>query len=232
MATYYDLLYQFKDFSREANRLAELVRNRAPYAKTVLDVGCGTHEHVVTLKEHFSVDGIDVDSGALELAKMKNPTGRYVKADMRDFELAKTYDAVICLHSSIGYLNDSEEIRTALRLFNEHTAAGGLVVVEPWFSPATFEAGKVSLVTSESDGLQIARASIRTRVGSSSRVSFSYLIARSSGFESFEEHHDLCLIDPGVFLEIFSSLDMDADYIPDWSRGRGLFVARRRVAGA
>lgn len=62
---YYDLLHrQVKDYGAESQRLAELIRGRAPAAKSVLDVACGTGEHARHLQGlGFTVDGVDVEPG-------------------------------------------------------------------------------------------------------------------------------------------------------------------------
>jgi ubiquinone/menaquinone biosynthesis C-methylase UbiE len=43
---YYDLIYGFKDYHREAKFLRILIERVAPGARTRLDVACGTGEHL------------------------------------------------------------------------------------------------------------------------------------------------------------------------------------------
>jgi ubiquinone/menaquinone biosynthesis C-methylase UbiE len=45
---YYDLIYGFKDYRRESAFLCSLIRRVAPDAGTLLDVACGTGEHIVS----------------------------------------------------------------------------------------------------------------------------------------------------------------------------------------
>jgi 2-polyprenyl-3-methyl-5-hydroxy-6-metoxy-1,4-benzoquinol methylase len=104
-AAYYDLLYREKDYRGEADYVAAAIRDRVPTATTLLDIACGTGEHArFFAEEHgFAVGGIDVEPTLLEIAKAKLPSGSFHVADMVDFDLGHSYDAVVCLFSSIGY---------------------------------------------------------------------------------------------------------------------------------
>ena len=44
-AEYYDLFYRDKDYAGEAAFVRGLVRQRAPKARTLLELGCGTAAH-------------------------------------------------------------------------------------------------------------------------------------------------------------------------------------------
>ncbi len=70
----YDTIYsEFKDFEAEAAQVATLLREKCPAAKRLLDVGCGTGRHAAALvAEHgFQVDGLDIESGFLEIALLE-----------------------------------------------------------------------------------------------------------------------------------------------------------------
>src|SRR5262245_44520224 len=46
---YYDLMYSFKHYDEEANKIRALIRQEHPAPSTVLDVACGTGEHVAAV---------------------------------------------------------------------------------------------------------------------------------------------------------------------------------------
>ena len=53
-AALYDALYAtFKDYQTETARLRELIAERVPDARTLLDVACGTGVHLALLRQHF-----------------------------------------------------------------------------------------------------------------------------------------------------------------------------------
>jgi ubiquinone/menaquinone biosynthesis C-methylase UbiE len=45
-AEYYDLIYQSKDYRGEVEKLRNLFAKYVPEARSILDVGCGTAEHL------------------------------------------------------------------------------------------------------------------------------------------------------------------------------------------
>lgn len=50
---------------------------------TMLHLGCGAGGYDFHFKKHFSVTGIDLSEGMLEIAKATNPEITYIKGDMR-----------------------------------------------------------------------------------------------------------------------------------------------------
>jgi ubiquinone/menaquinone biosynthesis C-methylase UbiE len=88
-AELYDAIYHFKNYARECERLRTLIGEAVPAANTILDVACGTGEHARFLKEHYAVDGVDINENYLRAARLKNPAGNYTRADMTDFDLGR-----------------------------------------------------------------------------------------------------------------------------------------------
>src|SRR5207247_2040583 len=67
-ARFYDAIYSFKDYGKEAARIDALIRERRPNARTLLDVACGTGLHLKHLSERYEVEGLDLDPELLKLA--------------------------------------------------------------------------------------------------------------------------------------------------------------------
>ena len=228
-AELYDLIYsQFKDYGAEAERVAALIRHLHPTARTVLDVGCGTGEHARILSERhgFRVDGIDLDPVMVRVAQAKVPSGEFRVADMTDFTLGATYDAVVCLFSSIGYVRTLANVRRTLAGFRRHLAPGGVIVVEPWFAPDAMHPGRVDVTTVEAEGLKVCRMAHVQVEGRLSRVRFEYLIGRAEGIERASELHELGLFTPVEMQESFREAGLAADYDADGFSGRGVYVTR------
>ena len=59
-AEYYDLVYGKKDYQGETDRLRGLFRRFVPDGRTILDIACGTGEHLRLLPD-YQVAGIDLD---------------------------------------------------------------------------------------------------------------------------------------------------------------------------
>ena len=224
-AQYYDLIYGFKDYSAEAEKITALIREKLPTAKTILDVACGTAEHAKLLSKQFEVDGIDLEPAFVEIAREKVSSGNFWLADMGDFSLSKTYDVVLCLFSSIGYLPTKEKVVAAFGSFKKHLNPGGVIFVEPWITPENWEVGHTTMVTAESNDLKICRMNVAERTDNRSVLNFHYLIATENGVEHLEEAHELVLYTKEEMLECFMKAGLEVSY-DDEFLGRGLYTAR------
>jgi hypothetical protein len=56
----------------------------------------------------------------LRVARLKNPSGNYTRADMTDFDLGRTYDVVTCLFSAIGIVRTYERLEHAIVSMARH----------------------------------------------------------------------------------------------------------------
>jgi ubiquinone/menaquinone biosynthesis C-methylase UbiE len=226
-AEFYDLVYSFKDYENEAAKIRDLIRAEHPGAKSILDVACGTGEHARFLAEEFAVDGIDLQSEFIDASRKKVASGTFSVADMRSFELSKKYDVVQCLFSSIGYLTQPDDVVDALMAFKRHLNSGGLIIVEPWFTPEAFQAGTLHMAPPvDQPDLKIVRMNVSEREGNLSRLRFHYLIGRKDGVKYLEEDHELALYSLDEMLLFFKRAGLAVHHDPVGIFGRGLFIAR------
>jgi len=67
---WYDAIHSWKDYKRETERLVLLMEQHAqrPLA-TLLDVACGTGQHLSYLKVRYTAEGLDIDVKMLDLAR-------------------------------------------------------------------------------------------------------------------------------------------------------------------
>jgi len=230
-AELYDLIYaSFKNYEAETDQLFGLLSQAQPGLRTVLDVACGTAEHARLLAERhgLSVDGIDLDPTFVEIAQRKHPSGRFVVADMGDFDLGRRYDVVICLFSSIGYLRTIDRVTRAIGRFRHHLEPGGIIVVEPWFPPGVMTYGYTSTDVGEGVGLRVVRRA-RTEIdGRLSRLHFDYDITRDGHTRHASEVHELGLFTLEEMRAAFEANGLDVEYDSKGLTGRGLYVARHQ----
>lgn len=226
----YDFLYgEFKDYPGETAQVAALLHDRCPRAKSLLDVGCGTGRHAALLmSEHgYEVDGLDIESGFLEIARARCPRGTFFRGDMASFDLGRAYDAVLCLFSSIGYVRTVERLALAARSLLRHVKPGGLVLVEPWFGPHDFQGGSVHLHTVEREELKVARVSRSEVREGLSWMEFQYLVADPGEIRHLREVHELGLFTKEEMLDALQNGGArEVSHDPEGLTGRGLYLAR------
>lgn len=229
----YDAIYgSFKDYDGEAERVSQLLQEFAPGARKLLDVGCGTGEHVLRLrtKHGYEVGGLDIEPAFLEIARSKLTDAEFWQGDMSDFDLGVQFDAIVCLFSSIGYLTALSTVERAARCFLKHLSAGGIALVEPWLSPDAWNPGRVYLHTGEAAGRHIVRMSHSTLEGRVSKLEFHYLIGSTEGIDHRVEHHELGLFTVAELTHAFERAGFaSVQHDPDGFTDRGLLIARCAV---
>jgi SAM-dependent methyltransferase len=227
-AEIYDLIYaEFKNYPEESERLAALIRRVNPQCHSVLDVACGTGEHMRHLAANgFRVDGIDLDERFVQLAARKNARARIWCSDMVSLNIGERYDAVLCLFSSIAYVRTLERLVETLLAFRRHLNSGGVIVVEPWFGPGQLDPLFVMRNAAEARGLRVERVSHLEILGRVSRLRFDYTLTDSSGVREATEIHEMGLFTTAEMLAAFTEAGLAVEHDETGLDGRGLYVAR------
>jgi SAM-dependent methyltransferase len=227
-ARVYDLLYSFKDYEAEALDLTTLVRERNPGAASLLDVACGTGKHLELLRATFpDVAGVDLDDGLLAVAHERLPDVPLTRGDMRAFDLGRTFDAVTCLFSSVGYLRDDEELAAAIGRMAAHLSPGGVLVVDGWIRPDAWWPGtNVQGLAETGDGVAAARVARTWRDGDRTILDMRYLIATAEdGFEQQQEVHELTLFSDEAYRAAFDAASLTPDVIASPMPDRDRYIA-------
>jgi SAM-dependent methyltransferase len=224
-ARIYDAIYaSIRDYPREAAQLDELIQERRPGARMLLDVACGTGAHLEHLAEKYEVEGLDLDAEMLAVARERLPEVPFHETDLAEFDLGKRFDAVVCMFSSIGYVDTEERLRSAVAAMARHLEPGGVLVVEPWLAPDEWDPDHVGGVFVDEPQLKIARLSRAERDGDISTVEFHYLVGRPRTVDHFTERHELGLFTVEQQLEAFRAAGLDVEHDPEGPMGRGLYV--------
>jgi SAM-dependent methyltransferase len=219
-ADLYDLVYSFKDYPAEVERLRGMVGREGG---TLLDVACGTGHHLALLAEHYRVEGVDVDPAMVDLTRARGLQARV--GDMLTLDLGRRFDVVTCLFSSIGYVSD---LSGAVDRLAAHVAPGGVLVVEPWLTPEQVRLGHVGLLTAESDSLKVARMTSIRVDGRACLMEFQYLIGRDGAVEHRTEVHRTWLWTPEEYAQAFAAAGLEAVHDEEGLMGRGLWIATAR----
>lgn len=225
---FYDAIYAWKDYEVEAAKLHSLIQARNPEARTLLDVACGTGKHLEHLREHYEVEGVDVDPEMVRIARERLSGVAISEGDMADLDLGQEFDVVVCLFSSIGYVRTVENLIRAIVNMGKHLAPRGVLIVEPWVNPDRFEPGRPSATFVDEPDLKIARMDVPRVEGRLSVLDFHYLVATSGGIEEFTEHHEVGLFAHEEYLDAFGKSGLEVEHDPEGLMGRGLYIGTRR----
>lgn len=226
----YDLIFQArgKDYQREAESVHQSIREhlRAD-GNTLLDVACGTGTHTHYLSAYYRVEGLDLDERMLDAARVKYPDIPFHQGDMLTFDLGRQFDAITCLFSSIAYVRTLDAMRQTIANFKRHLKPGGVMVVEPWFTPDDWFPGDIYATFVDEPYLKIARMNTTGCEGNLSYFVFHYMVGTPEGIETFSERHELGLFTVEEYLDAFRVCHLDVIRDPLWLNGRGLYIATR-----
>jgi SAM-dependent methyltransferase len=230
-ARLYDALYvgRGKDYRTESDLLVGLIEAERPGARTLLDVGCGTGQHLARLRERFECEGLDLDLEMLAVARDRlGPDLTLYQADMRDFDLGHRFDVVVSLFSAIGYARSLRGLRRSVAAMARHVEPGGLLIVEPWLFPGDYRPGTVHSEYVREPTLRIARMSVSALRGRLSIVENHFLVGTPSGVERLRERLVLGLFSDEEYRGAFRGAGLRARFERGlMPAGRGLYVAKR-----
>lgn len=226
-AEYYDALYAVvgKDYAQEAERLHKFIQiHKLAAGNTLLDVGCGTGAHLPYLRPFYLLEGLDLDAEILAVAQQKFPDLAFHQGDMVDFKVGRAFAVVTCLFSSIGYVKTLPRLQQAIQNLAAHTLPGGVVIIEPWFSPGVLRPGFLHALLVDQPELKVARISRNEIEGNVSILNFHYLIATPAGVEYTTERHELGLFTHEEYVAAFAASGLTVVHDREGLDGRGLYI--------
>ena len=224
-AQYYDSIYSFKNYRKESNKLVEFIRKyKRSSGKDLLDVACGTGNHIAFLKKRYHVQGLDISPQMLEIAREKNPEITFHQGDMTNFQLARQFDAVTCLFSAIGHVRSRQRLERAIRRMVAHLKPGGLLLVEPWITPNQWRSGRLDANFVNESALKLARINISGRKGRLSVMNLQYLVGTPRKIEHFVERVEMMLFTGQEYLNAFRRAGLTTIFDKKGLMGRGLYL--------
>lgn len=226
-AAFYDAIYAAagKDYAREARRLHEVIQQyKRSSGRRLLDVACGTGNHLAELRQWYEVAGLDLDQEMLAIARQRCPGVPLHRADMASFDLGRQFDAVVCLFSSIGYVKTVPRLQQTLVTMRRHLHPGGVVIIEPWITPDKFIRGHFGAVFVDQPDLKIARMNTSRAHDRVSFLDFHYLVATADGIAHFTERHELGLFAHEEYIDAFRGSGLEVIHDLEGLMGRGMYI--------
>ncbi len=165
-AAFYDLLYSEKNYHQEAAYVDTLIKQYAPQARTILDIGCGTGKHAGALgKRGYTVHGVDMSPDMLQRAHLMLQEKEFIGAqisfsqgDARSVQLTQKFDVITSLFHVASYQTTNNDIQAFLRTISQHLNPGGIVIFDFWYGPAILaDRPSVRVKRIETDQLYLTR---------------------------------------------------------------------------
>ena len=228
LADIYELAYHFKDYGRDAEFLVSTIRRHHPQARSLLETAVGSGRYLELLRPHFEeVEGLDLSEEMLVRAAERLPGVRLHAADMAAFDLSRTFDVVCCLFRSIAYCRTVPRLHAAVQAMARHVAPGGLLLIEPFFSPDSYWVDRVTLNHAERDNLKLAWMYVSEREGALARLRIHYLAGTAAGVNHFEEVHELGLFASADFEDAFTAAGLRLEFDAGGPTATGLYIGHR-----
>ena len=138
-ASYYDLLYNDKNYKKEVDYINKIIKTNFNDKKIrILDIGCGTGLHANLLSSYgHEVVGIDLSEEMINLAnKNKTTNTKFYVADATNFKIDHKFDLILSLFHVFSYQNTNDKIQNYLTSIYNHLNYNGLFIFDFWYGPA------------------------------------------------------------------------------------------------
>lgn len=110
---------------------------------------------------------------------------------------------------------------------SHHLLPGGILLVEPWFTPEQWITERVSILAVEKPEAKIVRMSHGGKKGRISLLEFQYLIGTSRGIEHIVEHHEFGLFTHEEYMDACARAGLVVFYDPEGVDKRGLYIGKK-----
>jgi trans-aconitate methyltransferase len=232
-ADLYEFVFSRDEAHRSAEHLHAMIEQRASGARTLLDVACCTGWHLERLPEWYEIEGLDSSPDMLRHAHRRLPGVPLHHADMRSFDLRRSFDVVTCLSSSIAWMQTWTDLHGAVATMARHTSRDGLLIVEPWDFPEA-ASDEPWLTTVQSDDRAVALLETTSLQGDKWLQETQYLTwSRDRGIEHLKEMGTLGAFTKADHEAAFAQAGLAVEFEPEGLLERGLFIGTRvSVPGA
>ncbi len=200
---YYDIVTGW-DISMERDFILDCFGRYCPRpVKSLLDVACGSGR----LSREFSrlgmeVIGIDKSEEMVRYARQYSAEAKkaeFQPGDMVEFDLARCFDAAVCMLDSLAHIGNWHNVRAHLGSVRRHLAVGGIYIVDFVVTAGIKESWELerqgTRVTCEYEATPVLDGRYKQKI--------TFLVRKADGTEERIENEDDC---PELLPEDFNRL--------------------------
>jgi len=195
LAKYYDL-FNFSNYKKQADFILSTARKIFANKKNikVLDLACGTGEHIKILKKFFQIEGRDLNAGMLKVSQKKNPGLAIKKGDLNDLLIKEnSFDLIYCLSSSIQYVLNPKDLPKVLKAIYKGLKPKGIFIFDLAYCREKWQEGYVGIRTVVKKDLQLAEIFKSRSINNISYYNPIYLLNDKGKFKFYIDDHKIYL---------------------------------------
>lgn len=236
-AEYFDELFAYKDYPKEARFIEWAVTKKRSEGNNLLDIGCGSGTHLNLLRKRYNIFGIDKSSQMIKIARQKVKGGKFFVKDMKTFSLNHRFDTIICMFSAINYNLNYSELESSLKRMRDHLNSGGVLIFDLYNNTDTYKPDTVRVRTLRKKNLDLAVISQPKVTGTEYKIGYIYLAKRDGKTELFIDDHVRGIFEVSKVYALMKRLGFKTKIYGDyssraWRKGKSsmpLFVGIKQV---
>lgn len=227
-AEVYDLIYsEVVDYAAHARHVAAIIQGRRPGAGTVLEMACGTGKFLAELSDGYTVVGADISDDMLAICRRNHPNIELHEGDYATLDLGMRFDAVLCLFSGIGYVQDLAGLERAVSNLAKHAAPGGVVIIDGWLRPDAAIDGFQSQQSFEENGVLVTRSTLAFVRDGRTDMYAGHVVNDGVAIRTYVERHQMGLFGDEQYLAAMEAAGLSDLEVLVGFDGRGRFVGSR-----
>lgn len=216
-AQYYDLLYQNKDYSGEAQFVSRLLNRylgKPVRQIEILDLACGTGRHAQELAGMgYRVEGSDLSADMVMVARDRAesiglPIRFYNESFQSCDRIGREYDTVIAMFSAIDYLTDFRDVSRSLGNIHKLLRKDGLFIFDFWNGNAVLKNYSPVRVKRAAKGDQaIIRVSntLIDMIAQIATINFDFMLLKADSIvREFSETHRIRYFFPQEMMDMLA----------------------------
>lgn len=149
-ADFYDLFYKNKNYQEESDFLLSLIKEYAPKAQSLLELGVGSGGHARYVAKNFkNFVGVDQSKGMLEKARenfnsinlSQSTDWKLQEQDITKLKLDQQFDLIISVFHVFSYLTKNNQLEKSFQAVCDHLQPGGHFIFDFWYGPTVLNLG-------------------------------------------------------------------------------------------
>jgi ubiquinone/menaquinone biosynthesis C-methylase UbiE len=135
LAEYYDMLMDDIDYKVWCNFIEEILKVYSCQPHNILDTACGTGNITIPMSlKGYNLIGVDISEEMLAIAENKARNKKlnikFIKQNMTNLALNKSFDAVLCMCDGVNYIVEEEAIHKYFKTVFNVLNKGGVFIFD------------------------------------------------------------------------------------------------------